>query len=408
MKGAFIDMSEAPQVKIPQIDVTMFGGFSLKIGDRTIGDETGRSKQLWTLLEYLIANRKNHISQEKLCGILWDEDDCSNPANALKNLVYRARNLIDSACEDVKGGALKYECIVFKRNVYSWNNELPCVIDIEEFESAFEAANKPGLTDNEKIYFYSKAVGLYKGDFLPKSSMQYWVTASSGYYENIYIKCVKNLCGLLVNTLRNDDAALVCEKALVVEAFDESLHELLINIYLLNGERRKAIDHYESASRLFYEKLGVKLSKSIRSTMQNVLNSMSEVEKDLSFINEDLNEFQKIEEAYYCDYEFFKIIYRAQARLAERSGQPVFVVLLTLEHGARAQQQKVGKAMSLLRDVVLCNLRKSDIVARYSNTQYILMLPSLTFENGRHVISRIVKKFDEQNKTRGMHISADI
>jgi DNA-binding SARP family transcriptional activator len=396
-------MPDEHVVKMPLIEISMFGGFSLKIGERSLTDDTGRTKKLWTLLEYLIVSRKKDIPPEKLIEILWEDEGCDNPSNALKNLVYRLRNMLGALC-----CGENFELIIFKRNVYSWNNELPCKIDAEEFEELYRAAKAGNLTNEEKSTLYWRAIEIYKGDYLPKSSMEDWVIANSTYYKNIFIECVKGICALLRLANKWEEAVLVCEKAISIEPFEESIHELIINAYLVTGERRKAIAHYEYISEMFYEKLGVKLSESLRNLMRSVSKSVSEVEKDLDVIKEDLMEAEMADSAYLCDYEIFKNIYRIEARLAERFGQSVFVALLTIDTNERAKQPVVAATMLKLQTIILGSLRKSDVVSRFSNTQFILMLPTLTFENGQMVLNRIVKKFSEGNKYREIRLSTKL
>ena len=211
-------------LKRPLIEITMLGGFSVKIKDRVLTDETGRTKQLWILLEYLIANRLNDISQEKLIEILWDDEECDNPSNALKNLIYRLRNMLGALSNEEN-----YDFIVFKRNVYSWNNELPCMIDTEEIEKASKSAKTGNLSYEERLKAYLRAIDLYKGDFLPKSSMNEWVISYGTYYKNIYIDCVRGAGKLLMSSNKFEDVAQICEKAAAKEPYDESIHELIIN-----------------------------------------------------------------------------------------------------------------------------------------------------------------------------------
>jgi len=390
-------------LKRPLIEITMLGGFSVKIKDRVLTDETGRTKQLWILLEYLIANRLNDISQEKLIEILWDDEECDNPSNALKNLIYRLRNMLGALSNEEN-----YDFIVFKRNVYSWNNELPCIIDTEELEKTSKSAKTSNLSDEERLKTYLRAIDLCKGDFLPKSSMNEWVISYGTYYKNIYIDCVRGAGKLLMASNKFEDVVQICEKAAAKEPYDESIHELIINAYLLAGNRQKAAAHYEFVSELFYENLGVKLSDNIRSLMRDVMKIISGIEKDLDVIKEDLRESDAVNSAYFCDYEIFKNIYRIEARMAERFGQSVFVALLTLEPAKQAKQQAVSNAMQILKAIILGRLRKSDIVSRYSNTQYVLMLPSLTFENGQMVLNRIVQKFNEECKNSSIRLGTKL
>ena len=67
-----------------KIAVKMLGEFSIQCGDRVVTDNVGRVKKVWMLIEYLLANRDKSVSQEKIIDILWSEEECENPTNALK------------------------------------------------------------------------------------------------------------------------------------------------------------------------------------------------------------------------------------------------------------------------------------------------------------------------------------
>ena len=80
-----------------KIVITMLGGFTMSCAGRSVSDSAGRIHQVWNLLEYLIVNREREVSRDELSEILWDEEECENPQNALKNLVYRARGVLSDA-----------------------------------------------------------------------------------------------------------------------------------------------------------------------------------------------------------------------------------------------------------------------------------------------------------------------
>ena len=80
-----------------KIAITMLGGFTMSCAGRSVSDSAGRIHQVWNLLEYLIVNRDREVSRDELSEVLWDEEECENPQNALKNLVYRARGVLSDA-----------------------------------------------------------------------------------------------------------------------------------------------------------------------------------------------------------------------------------------------------------------------------------------------------------------------
>ena len=46
------------------------------------------------LLSYIISHWNSNISVGELSDALWNDEESDNPANALKNLVYRARSIL--------------------------------------------------------------------------------------------------------------------------------------------------------------------------------------------------------------------------------------------------------------------------------------------------------------------------
>lgn len=77
------------------IHVNMLGTFSLVYGGEVVDDKCSRSKRVWTLIQYLIANRRKEISQNELIEAIWGEEEIGDPANSLKTIAHRARAILD-------------------------------------------------------------------------------------------------------------------------------------------------------------------------------------------------------------------------------------------------------------------------------------------------------------------------
>ena len=56
--------------------------------------------------------------------------------------------------------------------------------------------------------------------------------------------------------------------------------------------------------------------------------------------------------------------------------------------------------MDQLKVTIIDSLRLSDIFSRYSISQYILMLPTTSYETGETVLKRIEKGFSKLNKNK--------
>jgi hypothetical protein len=82
--------------------------------------------------------------------------------------------------------------------------------------------------------------------------------------------------------------------------------------------------------------------------------------------------------AFVCEYGFFREVYRLEARRAQRSGMSVHIGLITvaLPGGGVPPLGVLNITMDQLLEVLVQNLRRGDVISKYSGAQYVVMLPS--------------------------------
>jgi len=371
----------------------MFGGFTIQVGEVLVKNSSSRSYQVWNLLEYLIAFRHKTISTTEMYDALWEEDDIDNPANALKNLIYRIRSVFGNY--DLP---FAKSIVTYTGGTYQWNNDIPCTVDVEEFEGLYKRASNPAQPVELRIENYQNAIELYKGNFLASSGYKNWIVPVGSYYKSIYFKCVGDLLGLLADQQRYPEMETTCQKALMIDQFEEVVHEYLIMALSRQGQQNKAIAHYNFVSGLFLGELGVKPSASLRNLYRQIAKTAKSVEIDIGIIRQDFREIEPADGAFYCEYEVFKSVYQVLARTAPRSDQSVYVVLLTItdQLGEMPDPEQRKGAMSALFGAVQKNTRRCDVFARFSASQYILLL-STTSTDGCDIALRRVSKMYKQN-----------
>lgn len=387
------------------IHITMLGKFQITVGDITITNAGSRTHQIWNLLEYLIAFRNKTISQEELIEALWPDGMSNSPVNALKNLVYRTKQMF--AAQNIH---FSRDLIVFNRGTYKWNNHINCTVDTEEFEQLYRKSTEILISPSEKIEACRRAIMLYTGSFLPDSSYETWVVPLVGYYRAIYFKCVRLCVELLEKAGRYEEVCNICEKAVVIDPYEEVPHKYLILALARQNNHPAALAHYNYVADLFYRELGVKPSEDMRGLYREIVKSINSVETDLNVIKEDLGERSKIAGAFYCDYEVFKNLYRVEVRTSSRKKQEIFIGLLTLtdKKDGIPPLQILNSAMEELLESVRESLRKGDIVSRFSATQYVLMFPSISLEVGTSVMERVCESFQKSGSAHSLKIHSEI
>lgn len=360
------------------------------MGEAPVFRNAERSKQVISLFAFLLLNRFDTISNERLIEALWPEDDSDDPVNALKNLVYRLRKILSS--NKILNGN---DCVLSKNGTYAWNCDIPCTIDAEEMDNLYRKAKDEKLSVDIRIGLYKDAIALYKGRFLEDFFFEGWAVPLSSYYQSLYMNCIREVTSLLDTAKRYDEIIFLCETAIAMEPYEEVFHENLLKALINSGQKRKALEHYNNISRKFYRESGVKLCNSIRCLHKELVRDLREVETDITAIKEEMHD-PVMDGAFLCDIEIFMNIYRLETRTAERAGQSVFICLLTIS--SSIQTGGIGTilyAMDKLENVIVSSLRKGDVVSRFSTTQFVLLLP-VSYENGEKVIERILNRFMQE------------
>jgi GGDEF domain-containing protein len=64
--------------------------------------------------------------------------------------------------------------------------------------------------------------------------------------------------------------------------------------------------------------------------------------------------------------------------------------------------------MDNLYDVIKGSLRRGDVFSRFSSTQFVLMLPTLTYENCEMVMERVIRRYKQTYRAKAADIIASV
>lgn len=385
---------------IPTIYVNMLGEFSVTIGDLKISDQSNQAKKPWLLLEYLIAFRKRDISTSELIELIWADDNSSNPAGALKTLLFRSRKLLEPLGYDTQ------DLILQQRGAYTWNASIKTVLDVDVFEHLVNQIFSGNKSDDEKLTICLEALALYKGDYLPKSNCESWVVPISTYYHSLYLKSAHEAIQMLSAKEDFQKITDICQAAIRIEPFDEELHYQLIYALFKNGNQHGAMEHYTHTTKMFYNEFAITPSARLKDLYKIIHDFNHGIVTDISMIQQSLHEETMRSGAYHCEYTVFKDIYQIESRAIERTGDSIYLCLLTLtdSQGYLLKQSILPASMEILSGSIRSSLRRGDVYTRYSISQYMILLPTATFENGEKVLKRIIQNFRKAYTRRDLHI----
>lgn len=374
----------------PTLQVQMLGQFTLRYGDRTISDSDDRSRRVWSLLAYMLYNHDRSFAQEELIHLYWSNGEKSaDPGNALKSIFHRIRTALDKLQPGL--GRL---LIRRKAGRYFWNNVMPLSLDIEDFEAHFHAAEAAG-DDDVRLAEYQAALALYAGDPLPRMTDEIWTIPIVAYYHSLYTRAAAGAIELLEKQERTAEAVALCRRAIHIEPYQEDLYEHLMRGLLRTGDMKGAMSVYEEMSEQLFAHFGVMPSETLRTLYRQATRTVNDRTLTMDEVCSQLAEPAPHGGAMVCEYDFFKILYRAEARSIARNGHSANICLLSVsgKDGEMLARRSLDPAMNNLQVLVQNNLRRGDAIARCSISQYIILLPQANYENSRMVADRLVSAF---------------
>lgn len=381
--------------------VRVFDGFEITNQFTTLTYENIRSDKVVKLFLYLIFHHQQPISVQEIADVLWQNEDIDNPIGALKNLVYRLRNLL-------KQNFNISNCIITGRGSYTWNQDISVISDMSRMDAiAKEIKTIENIDDQKNLY--QEAMTIYRGPFMPNLVQEHWTISISTYYHSLFLSLVKEYCLLLEKLGDFKMIEDICNHAIAIDSLDETLHYWFIKSLTYQGKQKLAMDHYKATTKMLYDSLGTKPSKELEDFYHELQHIVNDQEKDLFTIQQELQ--VPIDGALICEYGTFKDIYQLQARLAKRLGVSIYMALITVIpvlNFHKSEAQALTKAMNTVLDILKTSLRKGDTIARYSTSQYVILLPTCTYETATKVMQRTLSKFYVGVKNRGIDVQYNL
>lgn len=378
------------------ITVNTLGKFQIMNENGILNDNNIRSAMLTKLLTYMIIHREQTLTSERIASALWKDEMVDNPVNALKNLMYRLRGIL-------KKNLGEENLIITKPGTYCWNTEIELVLDVEVFErlckKAKEAESKQDIA--VAIEYYERAISLYHGEFMPLITDVHWIITENTYYHSIFISAIKDLGELYVEAKMYDELEKICNDALDHDNVNEELYYYLILSQMKQNKLQQALELYEKGCKILYNELGVRNPVRLQEIYKELLKRKKGIQVEMmEHVQEDMRE-ENPQGAFFCGYPVFKEIYRLEMRKSIRLEQEKYILLLTIKICTKSSEEveafQMKKYMERMEQVLNYSLRLSDVVAKYSEAQFVVLLSFCTYECSSLVANRIISNFYKDN-----------
>lgn len=374
------------------IRIQLMDTFAIYINEIKKDQLVNPSRKGVTLIQFLMINRGQPVSNRRLMDALWTEEGSSNPENALKTMISRIRALLNQVSPNLG------KCIVADHGAYRWQNAPGMTVDLYEIEDIFDDVNRYREDFARLRTLYARLMKLYTGDLLQRSEQNEWAMAQATALHTKYMAAVYAYVELLKQDNNYSEVINVCRAALDVDNFDDRLHMELMTALIKTNRNNEAMLQYKHVMHLHYRYLGIQPSGEMRDFYKQIVHAGNTLEFNLESIRNELRESSEQRGAFVCEYAVFKEIFNLQMRNLERLGSTMFlaVIMVSSIGGQPMDSIKQDNVMQSLMELLKQNLRKGDTVTHISPTIVALLLPTVNYQTGAMVMERIKRLFYRQ------------
>ncbi|MCR5267240.1 MAG: hypothetical protein K6E16_01805 [Lachnospiraceae bacterium] len=362
----------------PKIEITLFNHFEIKMNGEPILTSLSNTRKTKLFLSYLLLHKQKAISHKELFELLWSGEDYSNPGTALRTLLYRYRALVDKmGIEQLRNS------IISRRGAYQWNQKRDISIYIFDFDDYSRIGLNQTMSVPKRKQCLQRAIELYTGPLLPDSGEEHWVVPKSVYYRDLYVQDVLAYIALLKEEGAYEEIGALCKKALALSGPSD----------MISLEEEAAIARG-------------KMAPELKIRYESTLSSLVKIELVIGDVQKSMETEDEENSAFVCEYDVFRDIYHLQRRLLARTGDTMFLSMLSMERKANEDFEPLQheKVMTALLDIIRHELRCGDSICRFSDNTYAIMFPADSFDNALKIMERVKTSIAQNCKEKDVLI----
>ncbi|MEJ8303531.1 response regulator [Saccharibacillus sacchari] len=244
-----------PEVAIPRLTVSLFGGFSVRGGSGTDGPLKLRTPKTEELLAFLLCNRST--TRDALTDTLWKELSPQKASTNLNSTLYYVRRAI--------GDGGDTPIILKDRSGIRVNREVvDC--DLYEFEELFRQMRRTPEHRHDPERF-ERMDALYAGELL-KGRHYEWALTRARQLEIDFIAVLDTASRYHAKMQQPLRALYYFERILQLDPIREDVHREIILLYLALGRKSDAKRQYLTLETVLDEELGARPSAELERLMR--------------------------------------------------------------------------------------------------------------------------------------------
>jgi DNA-binding SARP family transcriptional activator len=229
----------------------MLGVLTVLVDGKRINDDLGPAGRLLSgyLFEYIDQTHR----RERLVDMFWGRLEPDRARAAFNTALWRLRKLL--ALEPKSEGG---------RNLRTYGSEIILekapwlTIDTHSFIEALRHSmeSRPAEEAAARVAVLESAIRNYSGPFLDGEDAD-WILEERERLHSLYVRAESELMRCFGAEGSYEDAIAAARRILVADPFRESVIRSLALLFVLNGQRAKALRYYERWHASFRAELGI-------------------------------------------------------------------------------------------------------------------------------------------------------
>jgi DNA-binding SARP family transcriptional activator len=233
------------------------------LGDLLIRDGDGSlatigAKKSQALLAYLAMKPAQHVSREKLAGLLWSSTGPDQARQSLRQTLSTIRKELSQIAPDQK-------ILIEESDLLCLDRSVTC--DVPELESLVGAGTEEAL---------KKAIELYRGDFLDgfainEERFDQFVIGERDRLHRMALRAHAYLVELQLRRGALDEAIGTAQRSLRLDVLQEPMHRTLMRLYLQSGDIVEALQQYELCAKVLKRELRIEPDAETKALQREIL-----------------------------------------------------------------------------------------------------------------------------------------
>lgn len=241
---------------MPVLHLELLGDFRLRAESGALITISAKKSQ--AMLAYLGVKPSQLVSRDKIATLLWSSTAPEQARQSLRQTLSTLRKELAQVSSQ--------KILVEEGDFLSLDPALVHV-DVVEFEHLVSEGTPEAL---------DPATRLYGGDFLDgfmidEERFDQWVIAERDRLHRVALRAHTQLVEQFVRVDAVDDAIAVAQRSLRIDPLQESMHRMLMRLYMKSGDLLNAIQQYDTCAKILRRELDVEPDAETRAVQQEIV-----------------------------------------------------------------------------------------------------------------------------------------